>query len=215
MRLAPSLSFQLLLDAGALHQQGLHRAIGIVHGFVADQRACIGGAVVGDGHASVRSHNLQVEIDQPLAGDVSAPRSHAVRGMTGGTSEAGVDVAGVLSPTRILDDLVRQIMALAAHRIGAIDAEIGRGIEVRNALPGARRLTEFVAALQQMVPFRPVWSARTCAAEFAIVVAVVAVRAVNLHAHGPALRAPIQLPHISQQAGLWQTTAAGMQHGVA
>ena len=203
------------LCACAMQSQRLHRAIGIMHGPVAHQGATVRPAVVRDGHAAVRSYDFQVKIDQPLARDVPAARSHAVRAVARRAGEAGVDVARVLAPTRILDDVVRQIMALAAHRIGAIDAEIRRRVEIRNPLPGTRRLAEFIAALQEMVPLGSMRPVRTHAAEFAIVVAVVAVGAVNLRTHGPARRAPVQLHHIGQQAGLWQATASWVEHRVA
>ena len=74
---------------------------------VAHQYAAIRGAIVGDGKAAIRSHDVQVKINQTLAADASASRSHAVRGVAGGTGEAGVDVAAVLIPTGVLHNLVR------------------------------------------------------------------------------------------------------------
>src|ERR1700739_5112349 len=52
-------------------------------------------------------------------------------------------------------------------------------------------------------------------AKFAIVVAVVAVRAENLRAHRTSRRDSIQVQHVRKQAGLRKRAAPGMPHGMA
>ena len=56
---------------------------------------------------------------------------------------------------------------------------------------------------------------RTCPAELAIVVAVVAIGAENLCAHGPALGDPIEIQHAGQQAGLRERAVADVRDGMA
>ena len=90
-----------LLDADARAQNRLRdRAVGVVRGLVAGQYAGIRGAIVGDGKAAIRGHDIHVKIDEPLTADGSAGGSHAVGGVAGGAGEAGVDVAGVPAPAR-------------------------------------------------------------------------------------------------------------------
>lgn len=74
---------------------------------VAHQVARIRSAAVRNGQATIRGHHLRVKIHQPLAADIPSDASQAVGGVTGGAREAGVDVARVLIPTRIADDLAR------------------------------------------------------------------------------------------------------------
>src|ERR1035438_8344984 len=106
-------------------------------------------------------------------------------------------------------------MALAAQSIGSNNAQIGTGKEIGNQLTWRGGLAEFVAALQNMSPLGPMRTARTRAPEFAIVIAVVAIGAENLNAHGAAAADAVQVQHIRQQAGLWQRAAPVMHHGMA
>ena len=86
--------------------------------------AGVGGAVVDDGRGSILGDDVDIEIYQALATDAGIGASHAVRGVTGRTAEAGVDVALVLSEAGVGHD-VAQTVALAAERVGAVHAEIG------------------------------------------------------------------------------------------
>ena len=106
-------------------------------------------------------------------------------------------------------------MALAAQAVGSSDAQIGIGKQIGDRLTRQGCLTEFIAALQNMSPFRPVGAVRTRAPKFAIVVTVVAIGAQNLGAHGAALADAIEVQHIWQQTGLRQGTAPDMNDGMA
>ena len=108
----------------------------------------------------------------------------------------------MLSPARVLDDVAWEIMALAAHAIGPIHRKIGIRVEIRDPLPGAHGLAEFVVALQKVGPFRSVRTVRTRAAELSVVVAVVAIRAINLCPYLSRLRDSVQFRHIRQETGL-------------
>jgi hypothetical protein len=55
----------------------------------------------------------------------------------------------------------------------------------------------------------------TEAAEFAIVVAIVTVRAKNLCAHKTPLTCSVQLGHVGKKTRLWVTRGSGVGHGMA
>src|SRR5271165_3911842 len=203
-----------LFLSGAAYALRLYRAIRIVGYFVADEGAAVGSAVVGDGRVSVGSDYLQVEVDQALAGDVAAAGTHAVRGVAGRAGESGVDMRGVLIPAAVAQHLSGNIMALGAHGVGAVHAGIWIGIKIADALAGAGGFAELVAALQQMRPLGSVRAVGADAAEFAVVVGIVAVGAVNLRAHGASLRLAVQIEHVTEQAGLRQGAGARVQHGM-
>lgn len=118
----PSLSCSIPCPDDPSHAGCRNAAIGVVRGQVTDQDASVRGTVVGDGKAAVRRHYVDIEVDKPLAGDGSTRSSHAVSGVAGGAAEAGADVVAVLIPTRVLHDLVRQVVTLAAQSIGPVDA---------------------------------------------------------------------------------------------
>ena len=101
------------------------------------------------------------------------------------------DVDGVLRPAGVSDDITRQIMALAAHTVRTIHREIRVGVEVGYSLARTRRLAEFIPALQKVGPFGSVRTIRTQAAEFSVVVAVMAIRTENLCTHLAALTSPV------------------------
>ena|SRR5579862_7989158 len=63
-------------------------AIGVVIVLMACQRARIRAAVVGDGHAVILANNIAVEIHHALAGNIGRHRSHPVRGVADGATEA-------------------------------------------------------------------------------------------------------------------------------
>ena len=171
------------LYAGPLAEKGRNTAVEVVRGLVAHQCARIRSAVVRDGHSPIRGHHIHVKVDQSLAAHVSVAASHAVCRVAGGTGEAGVEVAGVLIPTGVLDDLAGQIMALSAHAVGPIHSQIRIGEEISNPLPRSGGLAEFIAALQNVRPFRSMRTTWPLASELAIVVAIVAIRAENLRTH--------------------------------
>ncbi len=184
-----------------------------MRGTVAGQNAGVGGVVVGDGRGSVLADDVDVEIDESLAGDVGIRASDAVGGVTNRTSETGVDVAGVLRELGIGEET--QVMALTAHCIGAVHAEVGIAIEVGDELSGGDGLVEFVAALEDVSPLGSVWTVRSGAAEFAIVVGVMAVGTEDLVSHGPARSKSIEIEHIRHQTGLRKGAVADVSDGMA
>jgi hypothetical protein len=52
-----------------------------MQGIVTGQRACIGGAVVGDGKRSILEHDVNIKIHQPLAANIRVDASQSVRGV--------------------------------------------------------------------------------------------------------------------------------------
>lgn len=83
-------------------------------------------ATVGNRRRAVGSDHGQVKVDEALAGNSGARRTHAVRGMAGGATETRIDVQGMLREARIGHDL-SQIVAFPAERVGTINAKIRRG----------------------------------------------------------------------------------------
>ena len=170
--------------------------------------------VVGE-DAAICSHDIQVEVDQPLTADGAAGGTHAVRCVAGGTTEAVANVPVVLTPTGVLDDLVAQIMALAAQAVGSNHAQIGVGKEIGNQLTRTGGMAEFIATLQNVGPPGAMGTVGAGPAGFAIIVAIVAIGAEDLGAHGTALLDAIEVEHVGQQTGLWQRAAPGMHDGMA
>lgn len=66
-----------------------------------------------------------------------------------------------------------------------------------------------------MGPFGSVRTIRADAAEFAVVVTVVTIRAKNLVAHQSSLTGSVQLRHVSQETGLGISRVAGMRNWMA
>ena len=147
------------------------------------QHTGIGGSIVGDGKAAIWGDDVPVKVDQALAAYHSAGGSHAVGSMTGGTCETGVNVAAVISPTGVLDDLAGQVMAFGAHAVRSHCAQVGIGEEIRNELTRQHGLTELISALENVGPFGAVWAVRAGAPELAVIVAVVAIGAEYLSSH--------------------------------
>lgn len=91
---------------------------------MADQCASSSSAIVRNRHPAVRSNYIQVEVDEPVTADSPISASYSMRRVTSGAGKTSVDVSRVLRPACVLDDIARQIMAFAAHRIGPIYREI-------------------------------------------------------------------------------------------
>src|ERR1035437_2829182 len=108
-------------------------------------------------------------------------------GMANRAREAGVDVVAVLVPTCIGDDVVK-VMALAAHRVRTPEAQIRVWKQVCNQLTGRGRLAEFVVPLQDVGVRRSVRTAGASPSKLPVIVAIVAVGAEDLAAHGAAIR---------------------------
>ena len=187
--------------------------IRIMRCVVTGQRTGVGGPVVGDGH-SIRGDHVDVKIHQPLAADIRVGACHAVRRVTYRTGEAGVDMVLVLGEAGVRHDIA-QAVALAAHRIRPIHAEIGVWKQIGYQLAGQRRLAELVSTFQNVGPFGSMRTVRARPPELAIIVTVVAVRTENLCSYGPPLRRAVEIPHSAEQAGLRQRTVADLGNGMA
>ncbi len=112
------------------------------------------------------------------------------------------DVQGMLRPTCVRENIVRQIVAFPAHRVRTVHREIRIRIKIRDQLTGRRRLAELIPPLQQVGPLRSMRTVRPRASELAVVVAVVAIAAKQLCPYQPARGQPGFVQHIDQQAGL-------------
>ena len=168
---------------------------------VTSQRAGIRVAIESDRLAAIRGHDIEIEIDQSLAGRIGAIDSGPVGGVAGGATKSCIDVTGMLREASILHD-VREIVALGAKRIGTVRAQVRRGKEIRDRSPRGRRSAEFVAAFQDVTPLGSMRPPRPRPAGLAIVVTIVAIGTLNLRAHRTPLRGAIQVPHVDQQARL-------------
>src|SRR3974390_1087807 len=135
--------------------------------------------------------------------------------MTDRTTEAILpDVRAVLEPAGVGEHLI-QVVALGAHGVRAVDALVGIWESVGDQLAGNGCLTELVVALQHVREGGAVRSVGPLAAEFTIVVAVVAVATEDARAGGTRRNLPVEVEHFSQQAGLRQRTGAVVEHGMA
>ncbi len=76
-----------------------------------------------------------------------------------------------------------QVVALRTHRVRPGDAGVGIGKRIRDQSARDCRLAELIVALEDVRVDRSVRTVRAGAAELAIVVAVMAVRAEQLRAH--------------------------------
>ena len=185
-----------------------------MRGIVTGQRAGVRSLVVGDRDSCIRSHDVRIEADQSLACRIGAAIPSSVPGVAGRATEPRLDVLGMLRKTRILQH-IGKVVALRAHRIRTIRAEIRIRKQVGDRLPGRHRLAQFITPLQNVSPLRSVRPRRSRASEFAIVVAVVTIRAIDLGAHRPTLGDAVQVQHVRKQTRLWQRTCPRMKHRVA
>lgn len=149
---------------------------------VTSKAARIGGPRIGNSICSVRRDDVNVKIYEPIPGDIPVAAAHPVGAMARGTRKAIIDMPGVLGKARVAQNL-RQVVALPAHRVGTVHAEIRAGIEISDHQPGAHRLAELVAALKKMRPLRAMRTIRPGAAKFAIVIAIVAVGTKDARPH--------------------------------
>ena len=173
-----------------------------------DQHAGVRCAIVGDGQSGIGCDDVDIEVDQPFATDGSAGGAHAMGGVADRAAEPGADVVAVMIPACVLHNLVAQVVAFLAESVGANGAQIGRWKENGNGLAGQRRLTHLVAAFENMCPTGTVRAVGAGSAEFSVVIAVVAVRAEDLHAHQAPLCDAVEVEHVGAQAWLRQRAAA-------
>lgn len=154
---------------------------------VTRQRTSVSRSIVGYRHQLIWGDNVYVEVDESLSRNRWAGRTHTMRRVAYGARKPfRGDMKIMLRPTsrparrpgscRVRDNNA-QVVALRAHRVRALVAQIWRGVSIRDSSTGGGSLRELIIALQNMWVNRTVRSIRTRAAEFAIIVATVAVRA--------------------------------------
>jgi len=195
----------------------LHRAIGVVIVIVALESAGVPAPVVRDGSIDtvVCGHDPQIEIHHAYSGDIFRRWARAMGGMTDGAGKPGNDVNRVFAEADIRDHIAQVVtlgtqgVRASRHRINNRRQKIldgrsrsGGGWEAR------RHLAELVAPLQdvrELGTVRPVWPS---AAEFAVIITIVAIGAEQVGAHGAPLGVPIDIQHVPKQAWLWQRTVA-------
>ena len=190
------------------------RAVGVVGHQVAGQSAGVAAAIIGDGSAIILSHNVGIEIDQPLARYSRRNRSHAVRGMAGRTGESILRYVVTVPLETGIRYHVGQIVTLGAHAIRSIETEVGIRKSVGDQSAWRRRLAELIIVLEDVRVHRTVRTVRPGASELSVVVAIVTVGAENLDSHQSRRRA-VLVQHIREQTGLWQDAHADVSHGMA
>lgn len=203
----------LLLQRGASSTDG-HSPIRIVGGVVAGEGTGVRTLVVGDGNPSVGSHHVGIETDQTQHGSIRTAVANAVCRVAGRTTEAGTDMLRVLGEAGVLHD-VREIVTLPTESIRTVRAQVRTPEQVGDHLARRHRLAQLIAALEDVGPLRSMGTAGPGAAEFAVIVAVVAIGTVDLRAHGAPLRGAIQDQHVGKQARLRQGTGPRMKYRVA
>lgn len=181
---------------------------------VADQCACVCSVIVGNWIRSIHSHNIGIKVDQPLPGNAGVDPSHAVGGVAGRARKAIIDMPGMLGETRVAYHAI-QIVALRAHCVGAIHAEVRSRKQVADQCAGCGSAADFVASLEDMCPSRSMRAIGPQAPEFAVVITVVTIGAQILGSHRAARCNAIQLQHVGQQAGLRQSAGPRMQDRMA
>src|SRR5205807_3208767 len=102
------------------HRNG---AVRIVRHVVARERASVRALVVTHRRTRIRRHHIRVEADQTLPGCVRTAVAHAMPRMAGRTAKSRIDVLRMFREAGILHD-IRQIVALRAHRVRTVHAEI-------------------------------------------------------------------------------------------
>jgi len=156
---------------------------------------------VGNRDFAIRSNHIKIEIHHPLSRNRCHLGTHSVCRVANRAGKSVVDVASVLAEASIAHD-AGQVVTLGAKGIVASRSQIGREIQVHDRLTRGVRLAHIIAALQDMYVLRAVRAVRPCAAEFPVIIAVMAIGAQNAGAHSAALRAAVQVQHVWPQAGL-------------
>jgi hypothetical protein len=132
-------------------------------------------------------------------------------GMTGGAGKTVVDVARVLTEAGIRQHLLK-VVTLAAQRVWSINGHIRVGEEAVQQASGNGCHAELVSALKDVAEPGSVRPIRPGAAEFSVVIAVVTIRAKDAHANGSRGVCPIEVQHLSAQAGLSQRALSVVHH---
>ena len=108
-----------------------------------------------------------------------------------------------------------QVMTLSAQRVRPFHAGVRIGIKIGDQSTGRGRLAEFVAPLQQVGPLRSMGTVGARAAEFAVVVAVVAIGAEELVPTSRAEGDPVSFNMFTSRLGCGSTATTRVSHGMA
>ena len=122
---------------------------------MADQATGVRRAVVRDRKRPVGSDDLGIKIHQAFAGNAARLCAHPVARMAYRARESVLlNMASVFAEAGVIHDLI-EVVALGAQSIGAaaraaLGAQAGVGEQVGNERTGSPRLTELVAAFQEV-----------------------------------------------------------------
>lgn len=136
-----------------------------------------------------------------------------MRGMTNGAGKTVVNVARVLAEAGIRQDLLK-VVTLAAQRVWSINGHIRVGEEAVQQSSRNGCHAELVSTLKNVAEPGSVRAVRPGPAEFSVVIAVVTIRTKDARANGPRGVCPIEVQHLSAQAGLSQGALSIVHHRV-
>ena len=174
-------------------------------------------AVVRDGRRTTGGDNSDIKVYQAFAGDSPRLGAHSVGSVAYRAREAILFyVAGVLAEAGVIQDLIK-VVAFGAKSIrtaagATLCARVWVREQVGNKVAREWRLAELIPAFEDVRKDGPVRAAWSRPAKFAIVVAVVAVRAKNASGHDATRCLTVKIDQIRAQAGLWQHAAAILEH---
>jgi hypothetical protein len=133
--------------------------------------------------------------------------------VTNGAGKAVVDMPRVLAEAGICQHWLK-IVTLAAQRVWSINAHIRVREEAVQQPPWNLCHAELVSTLKNVTELGSVWPVRPGAAEFPVVIAVVTIRAKDTRANSSRGVCPIEVQHLSAQAGLCQSALSIVHHWV-
>ena len=180
-----------------------------------DEGAGIRPRIVRNRHGLVRSHHANIKVNQTVAGNISIQRADAMCRVADRAGEPVLrNMVAMLSPARGRKNNA-QIVALRAHGVGTLRAQIRRWKSVRDNSAGCGSLAHHIIPFQNVRVDGAMRARRPGSAKFPVVVAVVAIGAEDAGAHQPGGLRSIFIEHVGQQARLRKRAVAVMRHGMA
>ena len=181
---------------------------------MADERACVRCRVVGNGYRLILSNDADIEVDQAVSRNISTAGSQGVCRVADGARKSVLrNVVSVLRPAGGRENDT-QVVALATHAVGALRAQIRIGEGVGHGTARNGRLAHGVVSLEDVRIDGAVWARGPSATKFAIVVAVVAIRAKNACAYQLHGLGSIFGGHVGEETRLRQRAVAIVGHGM-
>lgn len=127
---------------------------------VAGQDARVAAAIVGNRGAVVLSHYVGVKVHEALPGNTRGNRAHSVRRMADRAGKTILrDVVAVLEKTGVCNHIA-QAVALGAHAIRPIEAEVWIRKRVGNQSSGRGRLAKLIVVFEDVGIHRTVRTVR-------------------------------------------------------